>query len=62
MEFIVEVREVWIQPVEIEAVSEKEAIEKVREGEGKSIEDGFEYSHTLSTDKWTVHELEVKVR
>ena len=62
MKFIVEVREVWIQPVEIETVSEKEAIEGVREGEGKYIEDGFEYSHTLSTDKWTVHELEVKVR
>ena len=58
MKFIVEVREVWIQPVEMEAESEEKAIERVREGEGKSIEDGFEYSHTLSVDKWTVHELE----
>lgn len=55
-EFEVLVREVWIQRVVIEAKTQEEAIEKVREGEGINLQNGLEYSHTLDFDTWTVEE------
>lgn len=50
----VNVREVWIQPIEIEAKTKKRAIEKVEEGEGICLDSMLEYSYTLETDTWDV--------
>jgi|CXWL01.1.fsa_nt_gi hypothetical protein len=57
-QFIVNVREVHVQPYLIEAATLDEAITKVEEGEGDILEAGFEYSHTLETDSWDGHEAE----
>jgi hypothetical protein len=54
--FIVSVREIHVQPVEVEALNADDAIMKVREGEGEYVADGQEYSETLDTDTWTVEE------
>jgi len=54
MRYIVEVREVWVQPVEVEASSEEEAKKKVQQGEGTALEDRFEFSHTLDPEYWSV--------
>lgn len=56
--FTVQVREVHIQPYEIEAKDEQEAIAIVQAGGGEIIEGGFEYSHTLDSGDWTVEEVE----
>jgi hypothetical protein len=55
--FRVLVREVHIQPTIIEADSKEEALKKVFDGEGELDTQGFEYSHTLDTDTWTVEEI-----
>ena len=52
--YIVNVREVHIQPVEVEASSEEEAIQEVKDGEGEYMDDLLKYSHTLNSDTWTV--------
>jgi len=52
--YIVYVREVWTQPVEIEANSVGEAKEKVYGGEGIVLEDYFEFSDCLDSSTWTV--------
>lgn len=54
--FIVQVREVHIQSIQVEADSEQGAIQAVANGEGDSLE-RFEYSHTLEPETWTVEEL-----
>jgi len=55
MKYIVLKREVWVQPIEVEADSEPEAIEAVRFGaKGDYLDDGLEYSHDLGTNMWTV--------
>ena len=41
-------KEIWYQPVEVEAKSITEAIQKAKSGRGTPIEDSFEYSHTLN--------------
>lgn len=56
--YIVTMREVHTQGVEIEAESEEEAIERVTGGEGEYLPYLFEYSHTLDTDNWTIEEIE----
>ena len=59
MKYIVEVREVHIQPYEVEADSPEQAIQNVKDGEEDKIamiESGFEYSHTLDSEFWTVEE------
>ena len=56
MRYIVEVKEVWTQPVEIEASSSEEAKKKVQQGEGTVLEDRFEFSHTLDPEYWGVEE------
>jgi len=53
-EWIVGVREVHVQPVRVTAKTAQEAVRKVAEGEGTKIEEGFEYSHTLDPEEWTV--------
>ena len=57
--YVVDVPEVWTRTIPIEADSEEEAKSKVQElirflGEVSDI--GFEYSHTLQTDNWSVYE------
>ena len=54
MLYMVNMREVHIQPVRIEASSSEEAIEKVKEGEGEYVDNALEYNHTLSSEYWTV--------
>ena len=54
--FIVNVREVHIQPVAIEALNSADAINQVRQGAGDYDKYPGEYSHTLNTDTWTVEE------
>ncbi len=57
--FIVSVREVHVQPYEVEAQDKEAAIKVVRDG-GGDIDDGaFEYSHTLDPEFWTVEEVPV---
>ena len=56
MRYIVEVKEVWVQPVEVEASSPEEAKRKVQQGEGTALEDRFEFSHTLDPEHWGVEE------
>lgn len=53
--YLVEVREVWVQMVEIEAEYENEAIQKVSQGQGEQLEGCFEYSHTLDPEYWTIN-------
>lgn len=52
--YTVSVREVHIQLVDIEADNEQDAIERVKQGEGRTWDAGLEYSRTLPTDTWTV--------
>lgn len=54
--YVVNVREVHVQPVRIEATSKEEAIEKIVKGQGTTVDDGLEYSHTLDSEFWTVEE------
>lgn len=55
-EFIVLVREVWVQPVKIKALNKEEAREKVADGDGTSIKGELEYSHTQDPDTWSIKE------
>ncbi len=57
--YIVVVKEVWNQPVEVEADSPTEAKQKVLDGEGYIIEDWFEYSFCLGPETWAVEEARV---
>ena len=54
--YIVMVREVHVQPVEVFAQSPDHAINKVRDGEGDTLFELLEYSHTMDFDTWTVEE------
>jgi hypothetical protein len=54
MKYLVSVREVHIQMVEVEAESPEDAKEKVAEGEGRYLDNALEYSHSLEPDTWTV--------
>lgn len=53
MKYRIQVREVWIQGIEVEASNLQEAIEKIKDGDGDIDENDFEYSHTLDPDTWT---------
>lgn len=55
--FQVMMREVHIQPYEVEARDEAEAIAIVNAGGGEIIEGGLEYSHTLDVHTWTVEKI-----
>lgn len=55
--YIVNVQEVWVQPVEIEASSEDEARTMAINGMGEYLDD-FEYSHRLEGIKWDVKEAD----
>jgi len=53
--YYVLVREVWAQPVTVEADSPQEAIRKVQKGDGEYAKSA-EYCHTLNPETWTVEE------
>jgi len=57
MKYIVSVREVHIQIVEVRAASPEKAIDLVYKGGGMPL-DYLEYSHTLDQDTWTVEKIE----
>ncbi len=52
--FIVYVREVHVQAMEVRADTPEEAKKLVEAGEGDALDDCLEYSHTLDSDTWTV--------
>ena len=66
--YIVEVKELWIQEVMIEAADEQEAAEKVANGEGDFVgladgekipeRKGFEFQYSLDCDVWDVRKVE----
>lgn len=45
----VDLQEVWIQTVEVEADSPKEAQQRVLNGEGDYLDGRLEYSHSLES-------------
>ena len=49
-------KEVWIQPIIVEANNKEEALEIVADGGGEMLSNEFEYSHTQDTDTWEVQE------
>ncbi len=51
--YTVTVREKYDSYVEIEANSPEEALEKVKNGEGREV--ACEYNSTLPSDTWNVH-------
>lgn len=56
MKYDVQVREVHVQHMIVEAGSPEEAVKKVRDGDGDQAD--IEYSHTLEPDTWTVESLD----
>lgn len=54
--YIVNVREIWVQPIKIIAQDKGEAIAKVQDGEGEYLHDQLEYCDTRSPIEWTVSE------
>lgn len=54
--YIVNVKEIVIQQVEIEADSKEDAIMKVREGDGNYL-DPPESIETLDPEDWSVYEI-----
>ena len=56
--YIVTVKEVWDQIVEVEADNHDEAITLVKEGMGTEIPEAHEYHHTIGSDVWNVELLE----
>lgn len=59
--YIVTVREVHTQLVEVMAESVEDAREKVADDKGKYLDDTLEYSHTLNKDTWGVDVAEETV-
>ncbi len=53
--YIVEVREVHVQRVRIDATNESSAMNLVSRGNGAYL-DGLEYSETLGRQRWIVRE------
>lgn len=54
MKYLVGIREVHVNTVEVEAENQEDAIEKARSGECFPYDLDIEYSHTLGHDTWTV--------
>ena len=52
--YIVGIREVHVNLVEVEAESPEEATAAAADGAGDYLD--LEFSHTLDTDEWTVEE------
>lgn len=50
--FIVEIKEVWFNPMQVMADSAKDAVARVGRGEGERIGCGPSYDHTLEVSAW----------
>jgi hypothetical protein len=56
--YIVTVREVHTQMVQVDAVDPDDAKAVVRSGGGEYLDNTLEYSHTLDCDTWTVEQVD----
>ena len=54
MKYLVSIREVHVNHIEVEAASEEEAIEFVKNDRSLGDEINLEYSHDLDADFWGV--------
>lgn len=54
MQYLVGIREVWVNTVLVEAESEEKAIEKAGDGDIDPDFDMLEYSHSLDSEVWSV--------
>jgi len=54
-------REVWVQPVMIDAESPEEARTRVSNGAGEELENHLEYSHVLPVENWSVEDKDGKL-
>jgi hypothetical protein len=52
------VKEVWNQPIIIEANSPSDAVSLVAECQGQELKDEHAYSYTLEPDSWEVERAE----
>ena len=55
--YVVYVREVHVQAVEIDAETVEDARKLVQDGEGYYIDDSLEYSHCLEPYTWSVKKV-----
>lgn len=53
-DYLVKTKEVHSQLIRINAKSKKDAIAKVKNGEGQMLENSLDYLYTLDTDEWEV--------
>jgi hypothetical protein len=60
--YIITVREVHTQIVQVDAANAVAAMEAVRDGGGQYLDNTLEYSHTLDPDTWTVEQIEAPQR
>ena len=59
-EYIVYVKEVWVQPYRVKARTPAEALEKargIRPGDCYFIEGGLEFSYELDSEYWEIEEV-----
>lgn len=58
-EYIVYVKEVWVQPYRVKARTPDEVLWKIksRHPDANIISDGFEYSHELDSEYWEIKEI-----
>lgn len=54
--YIVQVREVHVQDVDVKASCPDDAIFRVCQGEGDYLDNRLEYSYTLDSETWKVFE------
>lgn len=57
--YLVHVREVHIQTFQVKAANAADAVRRVADGEGRTLE-AFEYSHTLDPETWTAEQITSK--
>lgn len=52
--YVVNVQQVYSQPVLVRADNEQDAIQKVDTGEGEELDQHAQYAYTLDPGTWTV--------
>ena len=58
--YVVNVQQVYQQPMLVRAENEQEAIHKVDGGDGERLDHDLQYSYTLEPDSWTAQVYEEK--
>jgi len=56
--YLVTVREVHTQMVQVDAVDPDAAKAVVRSGGGEYLDNTLEYSHTMDCDTWTIEQID----